>query len=383
VTFVETSYEMLTAVAELMNLTYWDRVWILQEASTPKDSDLSDDSNHSTWVCCGSMTISWKAFAEANRRLIRAAWENEVRQHVDLHDVANTNIATVKYLEELRYAKTLQHPLYPMLVRTRTSDATDPRDKLYAILGLVDERDDPRLRPDYTLTVEEVYTKLAMTIITRSQSLDCLGSAGLVRDHDVPSWVADWTVQHDRTPQPFYQTGQRRRDDGVGEQGGNIFNASKDITPQIVFSKIGKRLVARGFCLDKIEKVSMPRQRPDEDLNKVWQGWTGIANPDNSAYKSGGSKLQAFEKVLRADYNAVRGDWSAERGASIKEFTDSEVNIFKLHDGIVDAMTWHRRVFVTSKGYMGIGPGTIVPNAAVCVLFGSQMPVILHEEGDH
>ena len=48
------------------------------------------------------------------------------------------------------------NPLYPMLVRSRTSDATDPRDKLYTVLGLVDEREDAGLQPDYTLGVEEV-----------------------------------------------------------------------------------------------------------------------------------------------------------------------------------------------------------------------------------
>jgi Heterokaryon incompatibility protein (HET) len=34
--FVETSYEALAAVAKLLNPTYWDRAWIIQEASTPK-----------------------------------------------------------------------------------------------------------------------------------------------------------------------------------------------------------------------------------------------------------------------------------------------------------------------------------------------------------
>jgi hypothetical protein len=194
------------------------------------------------------MTISWKAYAEANRRLIRAAWENEVRQHVDLHEVANTNIATVQYIEERRCTKAFLNPLYPMLVRSRTSDATDPRDKLYAVLGLVDEREDAGLQPDYTLGVEEVYTRLAKTIITRSQSLDCLGSAGLVRNHGVPSWVPDWTVQHDRTPQPFYRTDRCWNDDDTIKSQGNIFNASKDTTPEIAFDRMDKRLVARGFC---------------------------------------------------------------------------------------------------------------------------------------
>lgn len=118
----------------------------------------------------------------------------------------------------------------------------------------------------------------------------------------------------------------------------------------------------------------MPRPWPDENPEERWQNWTSIANPGNFAYNSGCSRLQAFEKVLKADYSEVWGDWSAERGASIEDFTGPEVNVFELHDGIVDAMTWHRRLFITSKGYMGIAPTATEPSDAIAFSSGPRCP---------
>lgn len=379
--FIEIWYEMLVPVSKLLNLPFWDRVWILQEVSTPKNSDMEPKNHDATWVCCGSTTISWKAYAEANRRLISASWADVTPQHIDLHAISNTNVSTVAYVEERRRGVKFQNSLYTVLVQSRTSNATDPRDKLYGILGLADERDDPGLQPDYTLSVEEVYTRLAKTIITRTQSLDCLGSAGLERNHKVPSWVPDWTVQHDRTPQPFYQIEQSWNRDGTIEEQSNLFNASGDVVPEINF-EAKNYLIARGFSFDKVENVSMPRLWPEEMSDVRWQSWVSTASPDDTTYIGGGSRFEAYKKVLKGDYGDTWGDWSAERGGDIDGLSDPTVNAFELHDGIVNAVTWHRRLFTTSRGYMGVASATTEPGDVVCILFGSQMPLVLRKEGE-
>ena len=50
---------------------------------------------------------------------------------------------------------------------------------------------------------------------------------------------------------------------------------------------------------------------------------------------------------------------------------------------IVETVTHNRRLFVTEKGYLGIAPATTELGGAVCVLFGSQMPMDLRQEDDH
>jgi hypothetical protein len=40
----------------------------------------------------------------------------------------------------------------------------------------------------------------------------------------------------------------------------------------------------------------------------------------------------------------------------------------------------HRRLFVTKKGYLGIGPRDVEQGDLVCVLRGAQVPFVLREQ---
>ena len=381
-TSVRVSNSVLPVVHHLLNSPYWDRAWIIQEASTPKRTSAEDALKRVCLVCAGDQWIDFNQYAEANRRLILAAWNNPLRDTLELHNVANANLETIQFLEDRRFRHQHISALYPMLVRTRTSLATDPKDKLYATMGLTTGADDPELpAPDYTLSAEEVYTQLTINIIARSMSLDCLGSAGLVRTLKVPSWVADWTVQN--APSPFYMVERFHNEDGSVKHEANLFDASKDMKPNISFEIEGAGVLSvNGFTFDTISRVALPRHWPDEDLKAIWQDWIAMVQDLGGTYVAGGSTFDAFASTLKGDYSDCWGDWSAERGSTIEEFTDLDVNAFELHDGIVDSMTWHRRLFVTKKGHLGLVAAAAGVGDHVCILAGSQMPMVLHAVQD-
>jgi hypothetical protein len=376
--YVQASHATLMTVSALMNDTYWDRAWIIQEASTPLENAAQPTLSTPVVVCIGnSTTIPWATYARANQRLMQASWANEAHEHINMHDVANSNVATVHYLKELRRLKATDSPLYPTLVRTRSSDATDPRDKLYAILGLVDERDAVGIQPNYKLSVSE---------ITLSQSLDSLGSAGTHRGSGVPSWVPDWSIQHETAPQPFYQkhiTPSQKL--GVPKAQRSLFACSRGVPMDVAFDTAEKGLLASGFIFDRIVAVSSCRPWPDEQVEERWKDWVSVAMPDNRNpdYLTGCSRREAFARTLKADFMAVHEDWSAERGDSQEGIASPGTNAFELHDGILDAMTWQRSVFTTSKGYLGLAPGTTTSQDYVCILCGSQMPLVLRKDGAH
>ncbi|KAF3804702.1 hypothetical protein GCG54_00012191 [Colletotrichum gloeosporioides] len=86
--------------------------------------------------------------------------------------------------------------------------ATDQRDKIYGLLGLAAESRDPpglpdSLRPDYSLSVAEVYLKVARYVLNEGSSLALLTRArgvdgsltGQKRQHrlDLPTWAPDWS----------------------------------------------------------------------------------------------------------------------------------------------------------------------------------------------
>ncbi|KAI9861373.1 MAG: hypothetical protein M1813_005270 [Trichoglossum hirsutum] len=84
-------------------------------------------------------------------------------------------------------------------------EATDPRDQIYGFLGLVPgHRDDDLLRPDYTLSVAQVYTRAAFKIMQDSGNLRLLSFADRqCRVEDLPSWCHDFNEKAPFNPQPY------------------------------------------------------------------------------------------------------------------------------------------------------------------------------------
>lgn len=84
----------------------------------------------------------------------------------------------------------------------RTSDATDPRDKVCAGLGLTDECD--LAIPDYGLDFDQVYTAVAQDHIEKHGNLYVLGHCYLPPDspldNSVPSWVPEWRIPNKVMP---------------------------------------------------------------------------------------------------------------------------------------------------------------------------------------
>ena len=51
--------------------------------------------------------------------------------------------------------------------------------------------------------------------------------------------------------------------------------------------------------------------------------------------------------------------------------------------GVIQTMTTNRLIYTTSKRYMGIAPDTSVLGDTIGILFDSQLPATLREEGGH
>lgn len=93
-----------------------------------------------------------------------------------------------------------QPEMLQQLHNTRRSRATVAHDKVYALLGLLSPGDRTSVLVDYSESVSTLYTKVALGIIRRQESLKVL-SGVLVDDNStdgeqcqLPSWVPNWTA---------------------------------------------------------------------------------------------------------------------------------------------------------------------------------------------
>jgi hypothetical protein len=368
---IEFSCDTLAALVELQDLEYWKRVWIVQEVSPPKEFG-------KTMVCCGQFSISWHIYGEAYYRLASAALCFGSKQDIRFSYFRNPQVAAVRFVTEQRRKGFLENDFYSVLCICVPTKATDPRDKVYGLLGLAGNTQ-INLIADYTLSIEETYTRFAKIMIQASNSLELLGSAGLARSVGVRSWVPTWA--HHLRPPPFFT------DTGLGDNGEpsrvNPFAASSGISPEVFFNETDDLLRTRGVCFDNIKTVSLAHPGAMvslSELTELWEDWISLVGPDDEVYPGGGTRFNAFLKTLTLNDHPSPGGF---RLPPIPKSVESKTNILHLDHPVINDATSNRRLLLSSRGYVGLAPAAMQPGDVIAILFGSQMPMILRKVNMH
>lgn len=188
----------------LLSKPWFSRVWVVQEVAAAKK----------LIIICGKQTIDGKDFAKKLYQRIPSRVRQEELQTKLEH------LRPLLLYMSVGFATGPKEELLTLLHQFRSWEASDPRDKVYAILGLSsDGRESSELRPDYDLPVAQVYRNVAEYMLSRYGSLAILTYAmpkqepppppkpdGLmswmwnqfqapsnVRNvRDIPSWCPDW-----------------------------------------------------------------------------------------------------------------------------------------------------------------------------------------------
>ena len=165
---------------------WFGRTWILQEITLSKKALLGIGRYVVTWDC---MQDSYDFLAIHN--LLWRLWpypEGAV-QHL-------VNFASIQDIRKISQWSDLVSALIVILKITKEYKVTDPRDKIFGILGLIsDVPDGLKTIVDYKLSVGEVFHRAAVYMYKHPDSVFCLKQAGLQRQTgqwEMPSWVPDW-----------------------------------------------------------------------------------------------------------------------------------------------------------------------------------------------
>ena len=170
------------AMVNMMDRPYWDRVWIIQEIAVASNIT----------VFCGAYKLPWAIFTDYNAGRSRAA------PNLGLSWTQRNKFQS---LQQFREDKISSKPisLLDALHRSRTALATDPKDKLYALLGITFDGDNFIAEPNYDQYSTETYTQFARALIQRGVVLDFiyLREASRHPSYEIPSWVPDWCNLND------------------------------------------------------------------------------------------------------------------------------------------------------------------------------------------
>lgn len=381
----------LDPILNLLGRPWFCRMWVIQEVSLAKRVQ----------VQVGRSVIPWEMFLKAREIHLKhvsccgfvfgsSEFRNDTR---DLYWISQA----VPDLTEA-WPGSLGRAVQQFRYRT----ASDPRDKIFSLLSLInidsqpsnaDQKTDAVAEADYGLSVKDVFEKATLSEIYTLKRLNILAMSGAFKNSNsntpFASWIADFEF---------------RQKEAVWLC--NTYDAALSTTPTIThcFPDI---LRCAGIPFQSITRIGRNSLQYRADKfspssitlsHRAITEWESIvASLDNAATPYAGSvdKTDAFWHTLWLGYNNEAGirchprdgedyrrwrTWldAAERGSLRRRFLETE-NVKKQQITFLNA---EKTFFVTGGGYMGVAYPSAEPGDTVCVLFGAHVPFLLRAQNE-
>jgi hypothetical protein len=173
------------ALKEFFNEEYWSRVWIIQEITVAS----------TVVMLYGDLEFPWTELASALKEFLIYSAQERDESEIDVSEIGIEASHLLKFREHWIDTNKPITLLQAMLWTLHTK-ATDPRDKIFALLGLC--HDGFRLVPipNYKQPLESIISEMSKLSFSRTRSLDlmCLKGAGKMLNDStgLPSWTPNW-----------------------------------------------------------------------------------------------------------------------------------------------------------------------------------------------
>ena len=394
------------SVKSFLHRPWFTRIWCIQEAaSTPP-----------AIVHCGNDSILYNDIVFIAIRLhikgaTNAFYNIKALSSMEYPGIRQTQL--VQHFWQMRHSG-MEITLANILSMTQDLSYTNPRDRIYALLGLAVDGEDPFLLPGYGLSPEDVFLRTATCLIVKRKSLELLYGLSLPRLHSsLPSWVPSFHGR--RVVQSFHASSQLAQ-----------FNACATRSPKISLQKGTNALSILGAvvdtvsattdaCFENSEEWKLNHQETAagfltwisqaENLSEMLQPYTATREPLQEAiwrtlcadHTSNG--IAPAPKYFGLCFRVWRHDANWRLSNSLESSTyevkapavqSLELEIaervpesFKNQKASTDfgqvmASTSHRQRFcVTNNGHLGKVPVNARGGDRICILFGGPVPFLL------
>ena len=396
---------------------YWRRLWIIQEAALGRGN---------TPILCGDKALAWKQFARAftlltrTDEVINTYITNELKDASIPFEIkvwANLYMVTeIQSLQDIRLNGKRTN-IYRLLNLSTIAFSTNPRDKVYGLLALMNESLADLIEPDYTDTILNVYRAFTLATIEATGSLDIIRHTASAADSAIPSWVPDLRITRDNAELTL-------NEDSFTTSGSSLTSIQNLADWDLLSCKgffIDKfdgmgTMWAKGWSpdsLDQTEGTADPYGTFESVRDAIWRSL--VANhslpsePLNTDYGSLLVTPVLAETDLPDEYSQLK-DLAASNvflwcvkflnsnaelqvaGRCLKEYfwktaEPEQIDATLLRDALMqrDRVNQGRRLFTTKRGYVGMTPETVDKgDDAIAVLLGCSMPMVLRkvEEND-
>ena len=440
------------ALVEFLNNPWFARVWIVQEVAMASEIRL----RFAGW------TYDWDALVDALMPLLEAPdmagflqmtvrGRTAVGQLINIHQLRQTKVKmimvtayqTVKKSQNLMRAlaqvfkdelrrKNMEAamdpksptPLALLLDDFHQFKASDPRDRVYALLGLMADDVPPSLAPNYAPDVkaQDVFLAAARHVLRESDhglfvlAYGDVGTPERKRLPDLPSWVPDWTNLPPVAMLTSYHVGMFPFDYAASGRANKTYYANDDSTPRVLTLQCTRadRIAAVGPCFETISDDQFTRDANGQFFHmsellatRDWHSRSlAIARsrvPDPYPFQKGQSFEEAFWRTLAGDVYDTTRPAPADLAGAYRQWVDVHDELAALckdpatasfptddafwrrvHDigvwgNAMGKCTNGRRVCVTRDGYLGCVPASAEPQDEIFVVTGAKTPFVVRE----
>ena len=224
----------------LFSRRYFSRVWVIQEVAMTQRILMVCGNDELDLRCFNTLPLSFELSRQMPQWVLKYA-----------------QTGVIKFSDPSDFVRLLNH--------TSVCSATDPRDQVFAIMGIVANAQAEGLVPDYSLTFQQVYTGLASYLVLKHRQIELL--AYPKTNHPAfPSWVPDWSVP--RTKE-YVPSSQRERDSYMSYR-----NRIRHVNEHRISLLNGQETISTVYDLSKPDHVSHSYRRPvkpalDEDEKHI------------------------------------------------------------------------------------------------------------------
>ena len=401
-------------LARFVRRPWFSRVWVIQEAALSKSPPV---------ILCGDIAYSHGRLFNTLRWLKLRYYPN-----ITKHGYFAYALHYSRYIRAF-WNPTTRQPrpwtLEALMLNTICVKATDARDRVYALLGLIDDThhntQEDVLRPDYRRAQYDTFGMITRYCIQKSNRLAILGTGGVdlfQLEHQMgnggcspPSWVPRWDRSEDlrirkRVPCLI----------DLGINGHGIvdtrlrypYNPARNIPVCIQTTSNAQELVLKGLAVDSIVWCS-------DILNgNGLNDWETTAIP--SLWEMSLEKLsiqasannQMFLEFARAFFETFTGgrdaQWDSMKHLPMKDFwrflfccyersglcSTIDPSLLAMYDRLgsggnirhVSTCMLGSRFFVTKNKGIGFGAAALDEGDDIFILFGGNVPYVLRRAHD-
>jgi hypothetical protein len=385
-------------VLELFYRPWWKRIWVIQEVASAQSDPI---------IRCGKKEVFWSSLRRIRGKVPFQGWIQFAMQMQELirfasganglGDMVNAVAHAQMFVEavdRLRRGSVL--PWIDAFALGYIMKSTDPRDLIFALMGLFNEQGIPPFVPDYRKDAISVQCEAAAASLQYGGGLDTLTLTVSPSRNHLPTWAPDMV---NGEPGIFLVT-----DTGV-------YRAAGKTTAHLRWSQGHRVLHASGMVCDTVVDIVYDQRGESKESLKAFDRAKDLAYEfgkrselDNFVTRDrfwrtmivnqGRSSYGAYHADLRYPAPQYLGDrymaWQKEIDIPDEAIGPGEA--FEWHMKYIEPYFTSRHAmdntgrwsfFTTRSGRFGLGQGDVMAGDPICILHGGRVTYTLRKVLNH